>query len=396
MKETAILKSLHVCLGINVKAYDSNLNEIQEYTSKKHISPQYNELDLIKSVEREKERLNCFILTGSLDEVFLLHYFEEKYYLFGPLKVNCLPSDDCFEKYLKDQNINIKFKHAINDYVQALRVYSLEDLKDIIKLVDYLFTPDTTDKSFEPIHNYAMKLQKMLDEAGLEKLFFIENDTERNKLEYEKQILKLVRQGSMKKLKKSLSDLEGGIMPLSKRDSIRSEKNYSIIVFEKLSQLAIESGMDVLEATRTRDQMMVDNKAAKSFSEIMKVRNGAIVFFTKKISEIVDEEISPFLSSILSYINKNLYNELTIESIAKEFNISQTTLNLNFKNELGMTVKKYITKSKLEDAKKLLDRNLSISEISQMLGYADSSHFCKKFKKEFQMTPTQYRRNTKS
>ncbi|MGV3128194.1 YSIRK-targeted surface antigen transcriptional regulator [Staphylococcus simulans] len=396
MKETAILKSLHVCLGINVKAYDSNLNEIQEYTSKKHISPQYNELDLIKSVEREKERLNCFILTGSLDEVFLLHYFEEKYYLFGPLKVNCLPSEDCFEKYLKDQNINIKFKHAINDYVQALRVYSLEDLKDIIKLVDYLFTPDTTDKSFEPIHNYAMKLQKMLDEAGLEKLFFIENDTERNKLEYEKQILKLVRQGSMKKLKKSLSDLEGGIMPLSKRDSIRSEKNYSIIVFEKLSQLAIESGMDVLEATRTRDQMMVDNKAAKSFSEIMKVRNGAIVFFTKKISEIVDEEISPFLSSILSYINKNLYNELTIESIAKEFNISQTTLNLNFKNELGMTVKKYITKSKLEDAKKLLDRNLSISEISQMLGYADSSHFCKKFKKEFQMTPTQYRRNTKS
>lgn len=396
MKETAILKSLHVCLGINVKAYDSNLNEIQEYTSKKHISPQYNELDLIKSVEREKERLNCFILTGSLDEVFLLHYFEEKYYLFGSLKVNCLPSEDCFEKYLKDQNINIKFKHAINDYVQALRVYSLEDLKDIIKLVDYLFTPDTTDKSFEPIHNYAMKLQKMLDEAGLEKLFFIENDTERNKLEYEKQILKLVRQGSMKKLKKSLSDLEGGIMPLSKRDSIRSEKNYSIIVFEKLSQLAIESGMDVLEATRTRDQMMVDNKAAKSFSEIMKVRNGAIVFFTKKISEIVDEEISPFLSSILSYINKNLYNELTIESIAKEFNISQTTLNLNFKNELGMTVKKYITKSKLEDAKKLLDRNLSISEISQMLGYADSSHFCKKFKKEFQMTPTQYRRNTKS
>lgn len=39
MKEKAILKSLHVCLGINVKAYDSNLNEIQEYTSKKMISP---------------------------------------------------------------------------------------------------------------------------------------------------------------------------------------------------------------------------------------------------------------------------------------------------------------------------------------------------------------------
>lgn len=58
MKEKAILKSLHVCLGINVKAYDSNLNEIQKYTSKKMISPQYNELDLIKSVEDEKKRHN--------------------------------------------------------------------------------------------------------------------------------------------------------------------------------------------------------------------------------------------------------------------------------------------------------------------------------------------------
>lgn len=396
MKEKAILKSLHVCLGINVKAYDSNLNEIQEYTSKKMISPQYNELDLIKSVEDEKKRHNYYILTGAMNEVFLLHNFEDKHYLFGPFNVHCLPPDDFFTHFLKQQNISIKFKKAINDYAPEIKLYSLEDIRDIIKLVHYLFTLDRqSDPTFEPIHSYVEKLQKMLDDAGLEKLFFIENENEKNKLKYEKQVMDLVRQGSITKLKKSLSDLEGGIMPTSKRDSIRSEKNYSIIVFEKLSQLAIESGMDVLEATRTRDQMIIDNEAAKNFSEIMKVRNGAIVFFTQKIGEIVDEEFSPFLSSILNYINQNLYNEITIESIAKEFNISQTTLNLNFKNELGMTVKKYITKSKLEDAKKLLDRNLSISEISQMLGYADSSHFCKKFKKEFEMTPTQYRRNKK-
>ncbi|MGV3268262.1 hypothetical protein ACEE77_02830 [Staphylococcus simulans] len=173
MKEKAILKSLHVCLGINVKAYDSNLNEIQKYTSKKMISPQYNELDLIKSVEDEKKRHNYYILTGAMNEVFLLHNFEDKHYLFGPFNVHCLPPDDFFTHFLKQQNISIKFKKAINDYAPEIKLYSLEDIRDIIKLVHYLFTLDRqSGPTFEPIHNYVEKVAENVRRRWVREIVF--------------------------------------------------------------------------------------------------------------------------------------------------------------------------------------------------------------------------------
>lgn len=208
-------------------------------------------------------------------------------------------------------------------------------------------------------------------------------------------MLKLVKKGKKANIKKFLRDLEGSIMTSNIGDSLRNEKNYSIVIFEKLSQLAIDSGMSAVESTRSRDLLIADNEAANDLKEVMNIRKGAIVFYTEKISEISENNHSKFLVTVLDYIDRNLYENLTIESIAKQFSVSQTTLNLTFKNELGITVKKYLTQSKMKDAKRLLAQEISISEISQMLGYADSSHFCKKFKKESGMTPTEYRRTHK-
>ncbi|WP_114604308.1 hypothetical protein [Staphylococcus sp. EZ-P03] len=184
MTEQSILKSLHVCLGVNVKAYDSNLNEIQEYIADKVSGLQYNEIELIKSVENET--YNCFILPGGLNEVFLLHNFKDKYYIFGPIKINCLSFEKIFTQYFKEQNICVKFKQVNGKYLKEKTAYTIEDIKGIIKLVNYFFEFDENDLSFKPVHNYVLKLQKILDDAGLDELLFIENETEKKKVEYEK------------------------------------------------------------------------------------------------------------------------------------------------------------------------------------------------------------------
>ncbi|WP_164711928.1 YSIRK-targeted surface antigen transcriptional regulator [Staphylococcus debuckii] len=246
------------------------------------------------------------------------------------------------------------------------------------------------------LYTYIGKLNEKVEEADLNKFFYVNNDHEKQKLQFENRILNLVKKGNFEFVKNSLQNLGVEIMSPYTKDLLRNEKNYSIIIFEKLSQLAIESGLDEIESTRVRDQLITDNEKARDTDEIIKVRNGAILLFAKKIEKIVEENLSPFMTTILQYINNNLYQDISLASIAKEFNVSQTTLNLTFKNEIGITVKKYLTKSKMEDAKKLLFHDLSISDISQMLGFADSSHFCKKFKKETGMTPTEYKRENKN
>ncbi|WP_165380066.1 YSIRK-targeted surface antigen transcriptional regulator [Staphylococcus condimenti] len=396
MKEKSILKSLHISLDVNIKAYDSNYNEILKYTTEDKSSSLINEVGFIKAVKNELNKDKYFILTSVSNNIYLLHYFEGKHYLFGPFKADYLPPDSALTKVLNTNSIEEKIIRTDINHGKNTRIYSIEDISDIVQLVNYLLGLELKGDYVEPLGTYVKNLNDKVKEMSLDKFFYINYEKEKQKLQFEDQLINLVKSGNPEILKRSLKDMVGGIMPPQNEESLRNEKNYSIIVFEKLSQIAIEVGMDVIEAIRIRDQLMLDNESAKDNTEIMRVRNGATLIFAKKIGEIVDENLSPFLMSVLQYIHNNLYQDLSLFSIAKEFNVSSTTLNLTFKNELGMTVKKYLTKSKIEDAKKLLTHDLSISEISQMLAFADSSHFCKKFKKETGMTPTEYKRKNKT
>ncbi|RZH99400.1 hypothetical protein EIG98_14055, partial [Staphylococcus condimenti] len=53
MKEKSILKSLHISLDVNIKAYDSNYNEILKYTTEDKSSSLINEVGFIKAVKNE-------------------------------------------------------------------------------------------------------------------------------------------------------------------------------------------------------------------------------------------------------------------------------------------------------------------------------------------------------
>ncbi|MHD0396535.1 YSIRK-targeted surface antigen transcriptional regulator [Staphylococcus simulans] len=395
MKEKILLKSLHICFGIDVRTYDSEFNEVVEYSYNTKANKFYNESEIIKSAVNKGRVSKYYVLNGYLNEQFLLHSYNHTYYLFGPFRVNCLSTSKCLEIVKIETSVDIRLDRMVSNYIKDLQTYSLDNIKDIVQMLHYLLSFSDEDSNIVSIHKYTEKVQETLSYSNLERLLLPEDNNEQSRFEYEKRMLKLVKKGKKANIKKFLRDLEGSIMTSNIGDSLRNEKNYSIVIFEKLSQLAIDSGMSAVESTRSRDLLIADNEAANDLKEVMNIRKGAIVFYTEKISEISENNHSKFLVTVLDYIDRNLYENLTIESIAKQFSVSQTTLNLTFKNELGITVKKYLTQSKMKDAKRLLAQEISISEISQMLGYADSSHFCKKFKKESGMTPTEYRRTHK-
>ena len=64
-----------------------------------------------------------------------------------------------------------------------------------------------------------------------------------------------------------------------------------------------------------------------------------------------------------------------------------------FKKETGETIGRYIMKAKLQEAKLLLAySNRSLPAISNFLFFSSQSHFQNLFKKEFGITPLEYRR----
>ncbi len=99
------------------------------------------------------------------------------------------------------------------------------------------------------------------------------------------------------------------------------------------------------------------------------------------------------ISKAKEYIQENFNSkEISLYSVAKKIGISSNYLSTLFSNETQMTFIEYLTSVRLEKAMELLMCTTMRSyEISYQVGYQDSHYFSYIFKKNFGMTPKEYR-----
>ncbi|AXH14628.1 AraC family transcriptional regulator [Malaciobacter mytili LMG 24559] len=96
---------------------------------------------------------------------------------------------------------------------------------------------------------------------------------------------------------------------------------------------------------------------------------------------------------IKSYLDVNFLEELSLEEIAKSFDLSVVHLIRVFKKEFKIPIHSYILNKKVHLAKELLSSKLPISQIAQECGFFDQSHFNRSFKRVFQLTPKEFQKN---
>ena len=97
------------------------------------------------------------------------------------------------------------------------------------------------------------------------------------------------------------------------------------------------------------------------------------------------------LSDICKYISEHYTEKILLDNICFLFGTNKTTLCQTFKEEYGITILGYIDQLKIKDAKKLLlAQKLSITQISEKLGFSSIHYFCRHFKKHTGMSPSEY------
>ena len=96
-------------------------------------------------------------------------------------------------------------------------------------------------------------------------------------------------------------------------------------------------------------------------------------------------------SEIKSYIDRNIYERLNIESLSKHVNISSSQVNRVFKKAYGITPYDYILTRKIETAKLLLkNSSLTVKEIAYRLNFADEHYFSNIFLQKTGVRPKKY------
>ena len=96
---------------------------------------------------------------------------------------------------------------------------------------------------------------------------------------------------------------------------------------------------------------------------------------------------------IRDYIDRNYASKLTLEEAATSFSMNKSYFSEFFSKNFGKTFVQYKTEVRIERAKVLLrTTELTITEISGLCGFENSSYFTLVFRQTTCMTPEQYRK----
>lgn len=95
-------------------------------------------------------------------------------------------------------------------------------------------------------------------------------------------------------------------------------------------------------------------------------------------------------NNIILFMKENIYNNISLDEIAKGKNISVSYIKFLFKKYSGIAPKVYYSKLRCNEAIELLSKGLSPTEISQLMNFSSPNYFSIFFKKITGMSPKKY------
>lgn len=104
-------------------------------------------------------------------------------------------------------------------------------------------------------------------------------------------------------------------------------------------------------------------------------------------------EFGKVINQISIFVLENIDSEINLSILSSNLFLNKNYISDLFKEKTGSSLLRYITKTKMERAKKLLVENeLKNYEIAEKIGYKDTEYFSKLFKKHTNFTPTNFRK----
>lgn len=212
---------------------------------------------------------------------------------------------------------------------------------------------------------------------------------------------KSIMQGNLLTLNEHIRAPFAGMRGVIAKDALRNAKNLAIVDVTVSSRAALDAGLDSETVYTISDGYILKIEEVQTQSEAEQIANIAANEFTTLVKKLKSQNINftantheSFIRAY-NYITRNYSQRLSLEEISKESGASCSFLQKIFRRELKCSIHECINQVRIKNSIELLsNKDLSISDIALLVGFSNSSHFIKEFKKELHLTPSKYRKSS--
>lgn len=164
--------------------------------------------------------------------------------------------------------------------------------------------------------------------------------------------------------------------------------NVTPVVKSQLLVALLTAIKGMFSSNEISDRLLVKSRLLEIFSVFCRDHVQDIA----NVHSIKSDRYLEKMRSINEYILENYRQELGIEVVAAAFNYNPSYFSRFYKQFMGVPFSEYLNSIRLEAAfKDLRDTDLNILDISERNGFATVKTFYNVFKKNFGMSPKQYR-----
>lgn len=342
----------------------------------------------LKTIYHFTDRFNCnytiFNIPGT-----------EEFEIIGPILLKEMKKSDIYA-LMSDLKIPIEAYGELKEYYYSLPyisdkmwIYSLihrlgkELYGDEDVSIQYikLDSSDIWHKGDED-HNFKVPSDPILSMKILEERYFQENE-----------LLAAVQHGNYKRIQ-SFLESAGMIRFANRIDDEIQECKHRLIVLNTLMRRAVyQGGVHPLHIDRLSNSNAVKINQISNTKESDEMSLAIVMNYCKLVKEHSLSSYSKPIQKIITTIDASITADLRLNTFAKELFMNPSYLSALFKNEVGMTLTEYVNKKRLKYSTTLLkDTNLPIQEVAANCGVADIHYYTRLFKREYDMTPREYRK----
>lgn len=217
--------------------------------------------------------------------------------------------------------------------------------------------------------------------------FFVENET---------RVVQGIRKNKPKQVINSIKELFSYI-ERQNRVSPDILKIRLMALLTVISRTAIDLGVGHELMLSLKARVGNEIEAQTTLEEMRGWLLGIVEEILETINSIKQDSTVKMVNKARSYIEENHFKNISLEEVSRHVNISPFYLSRIFKEVKGVSFTDYLTRIRIKKAQNMLmSTDMTVSEISRLVGYRDANYFSRIFKKVVGESPLQFRKGEKA